>query len=123
MADVNINLFKKIEENVTETVGFPDGYLLVSVNGKLQGIDPNNIGAKTEWVLQFIDTNDVVLVYATPDNIVTFGSGSGTNVGDIEVSTDGSNYSPLTFPFTPSTGFYWFKRSISLMSGVYTISE
>jgi len=123
MADVNINLFKKIEENVTETVGFPDGYLLVSVNGKLQGIDPKNIGAKTEWVLQFIDTNDVVLVYATPDNIVTFGSGSGTDVGDIEVSTDGTNYSALTFPFTPSTGFYWFKRSISLVTGEYIISE
>lgn len=78
---------------------------------------------KTEWVLQFIDTNDVVLVYATPDNIVTFGSGSGTDVGDIDVSTDGTYYSALTFPFTPSTGFYWFKRSISLVTGKYTISE
>lgn len=44
MADVNINLFKKIEENVTETEGFPDGYLIASIGGKVQGVNPDDIG-------------------------------------------------------------------------------
>lgn len=127
MADVNINLFKKIEENTTETDGFPDGYLIASVNGKVQGINPYDIGGGggggKEWQLQFFNQTDVIQVEATANNIATFTSGVGTDVGTIEVSTDGVTYSPLTFPFSPSVGTLYFKRSINLITGVYTISE
>lgn len=101
-----------------------DGNLLDSVSANSGTITtvvlPN---ALKEWALQFVNTNDVVLVYATAGNIATFNSGSGTDVGSIDVSTDGINYSPLTFPFTPVAGYYWFKRSTSLVTGEYIISE
>ena len=76
-----------------------------------------------EWNLQFVNTNVVVLVYAAPENIKTFNSGVGTDVGSIQVSTDGITYSALTFPFTQVVGYYWFKRSTSLVTGEYIISE
>ena len=128
MADVNINLFKKIEENTTETEGFPDGYLIASVNGKVQGINPADIGGGgggggKEWQLQFFNQTNIIQVEATANNIATFTSGVGTDVGTIEVSTDGVNYTPLTFPFSPTVGTWFFKRSVSLVTGVYTISE
>lgn len=127
MADVNINLFKKIEENVTETEGFPDGYLIASVNGKVQGINPYDIGGGggggKQWQLQFFNQTDVIQVEATPENIGTFTSGFGANVGIIEVSKDGVTYTPLVFPFSPSVGTLYFKRSSNLVTGVYTISE
>ena len=128
MADVNINLFKKIEENTTETDGFPDGYLIASVNGKVQGIDPDSIGGGgggggKAWQLQFFNNTDVIQVEATPDNIATFESGFGANVGTIEVSTDGVTYAPILFPFTPAVGTYYFKRGTALVTGSYTISE
>lgn len=125
MADVNINLFKKIEENTTETDGFPEGYLIASVNGKVQGIDPDSIGGGggKEWQLQFFNQTDVIQLEATANNIAIFTSGVGTDVGTIEVSTDGVTYSPLVFPFSPTVGTWYFKRSISLVTGSYTISE
>jgi|LSQX01.1.fsa_nt_gb hypothetical protein len=127
MADVNINLFKKIEENTTETDGFPEGYLIASVNGKVQGINPYDIGGGggggKEWQLQFFNQANIIQVEATPDNIATFESGFGVNIGAIEVSTDGVTYIPLVFPFSPSVGTLYFKRSLSLVTGVYTISE
>lgn len=124
MADVNINLFKKIEENTTETNGFPEGYLIASVNGKVQGINPYDIGSGgKEWILQFFNQTDIIQVEATPDNIATFTGGFGVNVGTIEVSGDGVTYAPLSFPFSPTVGIWYFKRSSSLVSGSYTISE
>lgn len=89
----------------------------------IQNIYIKNYGNAVEWALQFVNTNDVVLVYATAGNIVTFSSGAGTDVGSIDVSTDGINYSALTFPFTPVVGYYWFKRSTALVTGEYIISE
>lgn len=126
MADVNINLFKKIEENTTETDGFPEGYLIASVNGKVQGINPYDIGGGgggKQWQLQFFNQTDVIQVEATPENIATFESGFGANVGSIEVSTDGITYTPLTFPFSPTVGTWYFKRLNSSATGSYTISE
>lgn len=76
-----------------------------------------------EWILQFIDQTDVIQLEATSNNIATFTSGVGTDVGTIEVSTDGVSYSPLAFPFSPTVGTWYFKRSSNLTTGVYTISE
>src|SRR5690554_4175992 len=76
-----------------------------------------------EWVLQFIDQTDVIQVLADANNIATFTSGSGANIGVMEVSTDGVTYAPITFPFTPSVGTYYFKRSTALITATYTISE
>ena len=127
MADVNINLFKKIEENTTETDGFPEGYLIASVNGKVQGVNPDDIGGGggggKAWQLQFFNQTNIIQVEATANNIATFTSGVGTDVGDIEVSTDGVTYIPLVFPFSPTVGTWYFKRSNNSVTGVYTISE
>lgn len=76
-----------------------------------------------EWVLQFIDQTDIIQVKATPENIATFTSGVGTDVGTIEVSNDGVAYSILFLPFSPIVGTWYFRRSSNLVTGVYTISE
>ena len=89
----------------------------------IQNIYIKNYGFSKEWVLQFVNTNVVVLVSADVDNIKTFNSGVGTDVGSIEVSTDGITYSALTFPFTPVVGYYWFRRATSLVTGRYKLSE
>src|SRR5690606_20798431 len=76
-----------------------------------------------EWVLQFFNQNDVIQVEATSNNITTFANGSGVDVGSIEVSDDGVTYTPISFPFTPTVGTWYFKRSTALVTGSYTISE
>lgn len=76
-----------------------------------------------EWILQFIDQTDVIQVVADANNIATFTSGSGANIGVMEVSTDGVTYTPISYPFTPTAGTYYFKRSTALITATYTISE
>lgn len=83
---------------------------------------PCSVDSK-EWVLQFIDQTDIIQVATDAGNIATFASGSGANIGTIEVSTDGITYAPISYPFTPSAGTYYFKRSTALITATYTISE
>jgi hypothetical protein len=74
------------------------------------------------WELNFNDVDDIIFIVATASNIGTFTSGSGTDVGTIEVSTDGVNYVALTFPFVPVVATtYYFKRSTFLVTGNYQI--
>lgn len=82
-----------------------------------------NGGGGKEWQLQFFNQADIIQLEATTNNIASFESGVGTDVGTIEVSTDGVTYTPLVFPFSPSVGTWYFKRSVSLVTGVYIISE
>lgn len=76
-----------------------------------------------EWVLQFIDQTDVIQVVADAENIATFTNGFGANVGSIEVSTDGVTYVPISYPFTPTVGIYYFKRSTALITATYTMIQ
>ncbi len=80
-------------------------------------------GGGKEWQLQFFNQTDIIQLEATSGNIAIFASGVGTDVGSIEVSNDGVTYIPLLFPFSPSVGSWFFKRSVNLVTGVYTISE
>jgi len=75
------------------------------------------------WELNFNDTDDIIFIPATASNVGTFTSGSGTNVGTIEVSTDGITYVALTFNFVPTLGTtYYFKRSTALVTGAYLLT-
>lgn len=77
MADVNINLFKKIEENTTETDGFPEGYLIASIGGKVQGVNPDDIGGGGGGIDIEIDENafDGDGSIANPYTLKDFGDG------------------------------------------------
>ena len=75
------------------------------------------------WELNFNDTDDVIFIPATASNVGTFTSGSGTDVGTIEVSTDGVTYVALTFNFVPVNGTtYYFKRSTANVTGSYLLT-
>jgi hypothetical protein len=75
------------------------------------------------WELNFNDTDDVIFIPATVNNVGTLTSGSGSNVGSITVSTDGVTYGALSFPFTPvAATTYYFKRSTFTVTGSYTMT-
>jgi hypothetical protein len=75
------------------------------------------------WELNYNGTDDIIFIPATVNNVGTLTSGTGSNVGTIDVSTDGVTYAALTFPFTPVNGTtYYFKRSTATVSGVYTMT-
>jgi hypothetical protein len=75
------------------------------------------------WELNFNDTDDVIFIPATVSNVGTLASGSGSNVGTIDVSTDGVTYGALSFPFTPvAATTYYFKRSTFTVTGAYTMT-
>lgn len=75
------------------------------------------------WELNYNDTDDIIFIPATANNVGTLTSGSGANVGTIDVSTDGVSYSALSFPFTPVNGTtYYFKRSTATVTGSYTMT-
>lgn len=76
-----------------------------------------------KWILQFFNQNNVVIIQVTPDNIATFTSGFGVDVGVMGFSTDGVTYSLMAFPFTPAVGTYYFKRSSSTITGIYELIE
>lgn len=107
------------------TITAPDSNLVVNGGSPIAipSGDTYNLTVTKEWILQFINQTDIIQVVANVGNIATFASGSGSNVGTVEVSTDGVTYSPLVFPFFPSVGIWYFKRSSILVTGVYTISE
>jgi hypothetical protein len=74
------------------------------------------------WELNYNDTDDVIYIPATVNNVGTLTSGTGSNVGTITVSTDNVTYGALTFPFTPVNGTtYYFKRSTATVNGTYTM--
>lgn len=89
----------------------------------LQGRDGQDCVGGKEWQLQFFNQANVIQLEATLNNIASFESGVGTDVGTIEVSNDGVTYTPLIFPFSPTVDTWYFKRSSSLVTGVYIISE
>jgi hypothetical protein len=75
------------------------------------------------WELNYNGTDDIILIPATANNVGTLTSGTGSNVGTIDVSTDGVSYAALTFPFTPVNGTtYYFKRSTATVTGSYTMT-
>jgi hypothetical protein len=75
------------------------------------------------WELNYNGTDDIILIPATVNNVGTLTSGTGSNVGTIDVSTDGVSYAALTFPFTPVNGTtYYFKRSTFTVTGSYTMT-
>lgn len=75
------------------------------------------------WELNFNDTDDIIFIPATAANVGTFTSGSGTDVGTIEVSTDAITYVALTFNFVPVNGTtYYFKRSTATVTGSYLLT-
>lgn len=76
-----------------------------------------------EWVFQFIDQTDTIQIEVDVAMLHTFASGSGANIGTMEVSTDGVTYAPITYPFTPTIGTYYFKRSTALITGTYTMIQ
>src|SRR5690554_3367904 len=116
-ADATVNIVDS-NSNPIGSVTVPSGGSDTFVVNDL----PCSVDSK-EWVLQFIDQTDIIQVLADANNIATFTSGSGANIGVMEVSTDGVTYAPITFPFTPSVGTYYFKRSTALITATYTISE
>ena len=75
------------------------------------------------WVIQFIDKVEEIQMLANIGNIATFSSGSGADIGTLSVSTDGTTFAPISYPFTPSVGRYWFKRSTFLVSAEYKMIE
>jgi hypothetical protein len=75
------------------------------------------------WELNYNDTDDIIFIPATVNNVGTLTSGTGSNVGTIDVSTDGVTYVALTFPFTPVNGTtYYFQRSTATVTGSYTMT-
>jgi hypothetical protein len=75
------------------------------------------------WELNYNGTDDIIFIPATASNVGTLTSGTGSNVGTIDVSTDGVSYAALTFPFTPVDGTtYYFKRSTFTVTGSYTMT-
>jgi hypothetical protein len=101
------------------------GIVLKNVNitgGKLSSTIDAPIVKDLFWELNYNGTDDVISIPATANNVGTLTSGSGSNVGTIEVSTDNVTFVALTFPFTPISGTtYFFKRSTATVSGTYTM--
>lgn len=110
-----------------DTTAIADDKILVAkaITGGFKHVyeDKPTGGGGKEWQLQFFNQTDIIQLEATSGNIAIFASGVGTDVGSIEVSNDGVTYIPLLFPFSPSVGLWFFKRSVNLVTGVYTISE
>lgn len=75
------------------------------------------------WKFQFIDQTDTIQIEVDVAMLHTFASGSGVNIGTMEVSTDGVTYVPITYPFTPTVGTYYFKRSTALITATYTMIQ
>lgn len=75
------------------------------------------------WQMDFQDGDDVAFIQtdALSEGTLTTVF-SSTNVGTIEISTDGISFSPFSLPFTPTLGTdYYFRRSITSGIGQYTL--
>jgi hypothetical protein len=109
--------------NGTVTVN-RDGVLYDTVSVTSGGLSTINVPSFKDlfWELNYNLTDDLISIPATVSNVGTLTSGSGSNVGTIEVSTDNVRFVALTFPFTPISGtIYYFKRSTATVSGTYTM--
>ena len=74
------------------------------------------------WELYFELIDEKNIIECTNYNVGIFSTGSGSNYGSIEVSTDDITYIPLTYPFAPIVGnTYYFKRTTFLATGGYSI--
>lgn len=95
-----------------------------SLNGNVVVVNDLPCAADTHnWKFQFIDQNDTIQIEVDSNMLHTFASGSGVNIGTMEISTDGVTYMPISYPFTPSVGTYYFKRSTALITGTYTMIQ
>ena len=75
------------------------------------------------WFLEFNGTDDKIQHTATALTEGTFTSGSGANVGDIEISIDDVTFDPILFPLTINSGTtYYFTRSETTTTGTYTLT-
>lgn len=84
----------------------------------IKATEPDSIS----WVLDF-HSSPLVRVRAFEENITTFNDVVKQNVGDIQVSTDNIAFEPLTIPFTPVIGTYYFTRSDLTDGGLLTINQ
>jgi hypothetical protein len=101
-----------------------DGVFFADVDVTSGGVASVNVPSVKDlfWELNYNGTDDIISIPATVNNVGTLTSGSGSNVGVIEVSTDNVTFVALTFPFTPISGTtYFFKRSTNTVSGTYTM--
>jgi hypothetical protein len=128
----NILSTTPIASGATENITAPDGTVTVNRDGVFfADVDVTSGGAASVnvpsakdlfWELNYNGTDDIISIPATANNVGTLTSGSGSNVGTIEVSTDNVTFVALTFPFTPISGTtYFFKRSTATVSGTYTM--
>ena len=75
-----------------------------------------------EWEMQFFGTNDSIRVLVSPDNQNTFISTRELNTGEVTYSIDGVTYQPVVLPFTPDLGVMYFKRPLTVDTGIYVFS-
>lgn len=124
---VNGNLLvnkPSVEDYDVEVVDSENNAVSTSINGGKVVIDDLPCSADThEWKFQFIDQTDTIQIEVDAAMLHTFASGSGVNIGTMEVSTDGVTYTPITYPFTPTVGTYYFKRGTALITATYTMIE
>jgi hypothetical protein len=131
--DNNILSTTPIASGATENITAPDGTVTVNRDGVFfadvdvtsGGVASVNVPSVKElfWELNYNGTDDIISIPATVNNVGTLTSGSGSNVGTIEVSTDNVTFVALTFPFTAISGTtYFFKRSTATVSGTYTMT-
>lgn len=117
---VNGNLLinkPSVEDYDVEVVDGDDSPIGVISGGKVVVADTYN------WKFQFIDQTDTIQIEVDATMLHTFASGSGVNIGTMEVSTDGVTYAPITYPFTPSVGTLYLKRSTALITATYTMIQ
>lgn len=117
---VNGNLLvnkPSVEDYDVEVVDSDDNPTGVISGGKVVVADTYR------WVLKYKDQTEEVIIDVDSTMLHTFASGSGANIGTMEVSTDGITYAPITYPFTPSVGTYYFKRSTALITATYIMIQ
>lgn len=124
---VNGNLLvnkPSVEDYNVEVVDSENNAVSTSISGGKVVIDDLPCAPDTyNWKFQFINQTDTIQIEVDTSMLHTFTSGSGVNIGTMEVSTDGVNYTPITYPFTPSVGTLYFKRSTALITATYTMNQ
>src|SRR5690606_30123525 len=95
-----------------------------TVSGGVATVGVNIPSDTKTWTLQFLAGNADITVVANIGNVATFASGSGAGIGTLTISTDGVNYSAISYPFTPISGTtYYFKRSTTASFAEYKMIE
>lgn len=104
--------------------GSPITPISSSISGGVATVEVNIPSDTKTWTLQFLAGNADITVVANIGNVATFASGSGAGIGTLTVSTDGVNYSAISYPFTPVSGTtYYFKRSTTASFAEYKMIE